>query len=193
MMMSEKIILTDVDGVLVNWRDTYHAWKRLYGYSIQNMFAFEYTKQYHDREQRDYVLGNVFNQTGWIEYLPPLEDAIKYVRKLHEEHGYVLHCITSLSSDKYAYQLRLRNLHNLFGKTAIQELICLPYYSSKISVLAKYHGRGLYWIEDRIDNASDGFNEGLKPIVVNSPDNLDIECQFPRVNGWKQIYEIITQ
>ena len=54
------------------------------------------------------VMARYFNESAAVEHIPPLRDAIKYVKKLHEEHGFVFHLITSLSSDVHAQSLRTK-------------------------------------------------------------------------------------
>ena len=68
---------------------------------------------------------NLFNQSAVVGFLPPLRDAIHYVRKLHEEHGYVFHVCTSLHKDKNAQKLRIMNLEKLFGETVFEKYIIL--------------------------------------------------------------------
>jgi hypothetical protein len=54
-----------------------------------------------------------FNESAAIGFLPPLRDAMFYVKRLNEEHGYRFHCITSLSTDHNALKLREMNLRKL--------------------------------------------------------------------------------
>ena len=76
-----------------------------------------------------------------------------YVKRLHEEHGYVFHCITSLSKDENAQELRRMNLKKLFGKTAFDKFIFLDTGADKDEALLPYKDSGLWWIEDKIDNS----------------------------------------
>jgi hypothetical protein len=62
-----------------------------------------------DRDQ-SFKLIKMFNESAAIGFLPPLRDAMYYVKRLHEEHGYVFHCVTSLSTDVNAGRLREMNL-----------------------------------------------------------------------------------
>ena len=67
----------------------------------------------------------IFNESAHMGFLPPLRDAMYYVKRLHEEYGYVFHCITSLSKDENAQELRRMNLKKLFGNTAFEKFIFL--------------------------------------------------------------------
>ncbi len=92
----EKIILTDVDGVLLNWGYAFKVWMAERGHHIKE--DVYNVAQMFDIERADSKkLVRHFNESAHIGFLPPLRDAIHYVRKLHEEHGYVFHAITSLS------------------------------------------------------------------------------------------------
>jgi hypothetical protein len=82
-------------------------------------------KRYGIEEDQGRKLIKIFNESAHIGFLPPLRDAMHYVKRLHEEHGYVFHCITSLTKDENAQELRRMNLRKLFGKTAFEKFIFL--------------------------------------------------------------------
>jgi hypothetical protein len=127
-------------------------------------------------------------------FLPALRDAMYYVKRLHEEHGYVFRCITSMSLDPNAYKLRKMNLEKLFGKTAFEELVCLDTGAEKDAALEPYRDSGLYWIEDKLENAVLGLDLGLKSILMEHGFNMhdDIPEGMTKVVNWKEIYEHIT-
>jgi hypothetical protein len=134
-----------------------------------------------------------FNESAAIGFLPALRDAMYYVKRLHEEHGYVFRCITSLSLDKSAYKLRKMNLEKLFGATAFEQLVCLDTGADKDDALEPYKDSGLYWIEDKLSNAVCGQNLGLKPILIEHGFNMhdDIPEGMTKVVNWKQLYNHI--
>ena len=127
---------------------------------------------------------------GW---LPSLRDAVKYVKKLHEEHGYVFHCITSLSLDEHAYKLRKKNLEALFGKTVFEKLTCLDTGEDKDEALEEYRDSGCYWIEDKVENAELGEAMGLESILITHDYNADYNNDnIKKVQTWKELYEHIV-
>jgi hypothetical protein len=140
------------------------------------------------------LLVKQFNESAAIGFLPALRDAMYYVKRLHEEHGYVFRCITSLSLDKNAYKLRKMNLEKLFGETAFEELVCLDTGADKDEALAPYKDTGLYWIEDKLENAICGQNLGLTPILIEHGFNMNDELPegMLKVVNWKEIYEHIV-
>ena len=131
-----------------------------------------------------------FNESAAVGFLPPLRDAIHYVRKLHEEHGYVFHAITSLSLDPHAGQLRTQNLKKLFGETAFTKFVYLDTGADKDEALAPYEGTGYLWVEDKVENAAVGDNFGLDSVVMEHGYNMNDET-FPLMKGWKDIYEYL--
>ena len=114
--ISEKIILTDCDGVLLDWCVAFNQWMTFKGYVLKNSMEYDVVNKYQITEPEKRKLTSEFNSSAWMGYLTPYKDAVKYVKKLHEEHGYVFHVITSLSNDKFAQKLRISNLENIFGK-----------------------------------------------------------------------------
>ena len=135
----------------------------------------------------------MFNESAHMGFLPPLRDAMFYVKRLHEEHGYVFHCITSMSADENAQELRKMNLCKLFGKTAFTKFIILDTGADKDEVLDKYRDKGHWWIEDKITNAVAGHDRGLKALLMEHGHNMDFDhADIPRVRNWKEIYERIV-
>ena len=195
MNLSEKVILTDVDGVLLDWIYSFTQWMDRHGYVMAEGGEFEYDiqKRYNlESVERD-RLARMFNESAWIRKLPPLRDAIKYVRKLHEEHGYVFRVISSLSEDTYSGRLRIKNLNELFGPTVFESYVFLDTGADKDDALAPYEGSGCYWIEDKTENAVLGQSLGLESILVDHPFNKDAFIgDMPRAKNWKEIYELIT-
>ena len=88
------IILTDVDGVLLSWVHSFEWWMKRKGYKKQEL-SYYIDKQYGISEKKAKVLVEHFCESAAIGFLPPIKDAIKYVRKFHEEQGAVFHAITS--------------------------------------------------------------------------------------------------
>lgn len=193
--MKDSIILTDVDGVLLNWNYAFGVWMTQHGwkqqpdanhyYDIGDIFkdmdagvAKKYTK--------------LFNESAAIGFLPALRDSVYYVRRLHEEHGYRFRCITSLSTDPNAKKLREMNLEKLFGN-AIEDVICLETGSPKYDALLPYKDSEMYWIEDHVGNANAGHELGLNVLLMEHGYNMHAGHQYPKVKNWLEIYNLITK
>jgi hypothetical protein len=134
----------------------------------------------------------MFNESAWIRCLPPLRDTIKYVRKLHEEQGYVFRVISSLSNDYYAQHLRTKNLIEMFGPSVFDTFVYLDTGADKDDALEQYRGSGCWWVEDKPENADLGIELGLDSILVGHQFNKNYAGEATRVNNWKEIYQKIT-
>jgi FMN phosphatase YigB (HAD superfamily) len=194
MKYKDKLILTDADGVLVDWEWAFQVWMTERGYKFKNEGKKNYYlhHSYEDMTQAEIKkLVKFFNESAAIGFLPAVRDSVHYVKRLYEEHGYKFRVITSLSTDVNAGKLREMNLRKLFGD-AIESVICLETGADKDEALAPYKDNGLYWIEDKPSNADLGHNLGLKSILVEHGHNMDHQCSYPIVKNWREIYEIIT-
>jgi hypothetical protein len=190
-----KVILTDADGVLLNWEYAFTCWMEQHGHTqVENAnFLYNIGERIGITAETGRLLVKQFNESASIGFLPALRDAMYYVKRLHEEQGYVFRCITSLSLDKNAYKLRKMNLEKLFGETAFEELVCLDTGADKDEALEQYRDSGLYWIEDKLSNAQLGLDLGLKPILIEHGFNMDEDIPegMQKVVNWKEIYEIL--
>jgi hypothetical protein len=199
-MIKDKVILVDVDGVLLDWEYSFHKWIRetkphlwilnenVYKVDDKILYKIDYsniTRQYAKE------LSKEFNESSDIGYLLPLRDSIKYVKKMHEEHGYMFHAITTLSSRLSAQRLRIFNLESLFGKV-FTEYTILGTGDDKDEVLVQYEDSDAYWIEDKPENVDIGISLGLSGILVAHSHNADYVGDAARLDSWKEIYEHIT-
>ena len=191
---NEKVILTDCDGVLLDWEYKFHSWMSDRGYVLgprQNE-TYDIAEKYGIENKLSKQLVRAFNESASVGKLPPLRDAIKYVKKLHEEHGYVFHCITSMSLSKDAYYLRLQNLEDVFGKTVFERLVCLDTGADKDEALLPYKNSDCWWLEDKPENADLGVEYGLNTLLVAQAHNSEYNGPAKRVQSWKDIYEEVT-
>jgi len=155
-------------------------------------FIYDIGEQYGITRPQAKQLIKIFNESAAIGFLPALRDAMFYVKRLHEEHGFVFHCITSLSLDPNAGKLREMNLNKLFGNTAFERVICLDTGADKHDALEQYRDSGCYWVEDKPENADVGHALGLRSILMEHGHNMNHECPYPIVKNWKEIYSIIA-
>ena len=194
-MNRKKIILTDVDGVAVDWEYAFDVYLQTHGFHKvpDGHLKYDIGKRYGiDREQGKKLI-KIFNESAAIGFLPPLRDAMYYIKRLHEEHGYVFHAITSLSNDVNAQALRTMNLKKLFGETAFEKFIYLDTGADKDFALEPYRDTGYYWIEDKKINCEVGYQMGLKSLLMEHGHSLDYNHpNIPVVRTWKEIYDIIT-
>ena len=201
----DRKILVDCDGVLMNWEYAMNCWMQQRGFEIKPDFdnSYDIGERYGLNKTKSKELVRDFNSSAAMGFLPPLRDAIHYVRKLHEQHGYIFHMITSLSLDEHAQRLRRMNTEKLFGETAFSGYTFLDTGADKNDALDKYRDSGMTWIEDKIENALVGEEAGLDCLLMEHGHNMDIHefeghhhGRFQRENitivkNWKEIYEYL--
>ena len=117
-MKYQKIILTDVDGVLLDWEWAFNVWMQEHGFELTDGYQYEYdmATRYDISKEQVRKLIRTFNESAAIGFLPVLRDAMYWVKRLHEQHGYTFHAITSLSLNENAGKLREMNLEKMFLK-----------------------------------------------------------------------------
>jgi FMN phosphatase YigB (HAD superfamily) len=190
--MKDKVILVDCDGVLLDWVYSFRQWMNRHGYTEVRDDTYNIDERYGITKQEGKKLVRMFNESAWIRKLPPYLDAIKYVKKLHSDHGYIFHAITSLSNDDYAQHLRTKNLIELFGPTVFERYIYLDTGADKDEALAKYKDTGCIWVEDKPENAEEGLKNGLDSFLMNHAHNAGYQGDFIRVHNWKEIYQHVV-
>lgn len=193
--MKDKVILVDCDGVLLDWEYAFDQWMKRHGYSVNSVGHYKMKDKYGIDGSEAKRLIRMFNESAQIRKLPPLRDAIHYVKRLHQEHGYIFHAITSLSNDQYAQHLRTKNLREMFGDSVFERYVYLDTGADKDSALAEYNNTGCWWVEDKPENAVEGTRCGLESVLMHHEHNADFDTtnlNITRVRNWKEIYELVT-
>lgn len=194
-MRKNKVILTDIDGVVLDWEEGFNVWMQHHGHELVEGYQFQYNVglRYGMTREQGNKLVKQFNESAAIGFLPPLRDAQWYINLLHEKHGYKFIALTSLSLDPYAKELRVRNLKKLMG-ASFMEVVCLDTGADKDEILAEYGAKypGNYWIEDKPENLKAGTNVGLKGILIEHGHNMNEEVDGKVVKNWEELYSYIT-
>ena len=201
---NNRIILTDVDGVLLEWEHHFTKWM------LQKTLFDDRGSRYHPHrllpdkqdtywmEERFGLTKNEiriqireFNRSAWMGTQRPMIGSQTWVKLLAAE-GWTFIPITSQTSDKPAQELRKRRLGELFGEHVFTNYHILGTGADKDSALAEFHNTGLYWVEDKPANAVAGLKYGLKPILIDQPYNRDFNHpEVIRVSNWKQIHSLL--
>lgn len=191
--MRDRLILSDCDGCLLNWEWAFKVWMTEHGHSFNQEGKTSYclTHHYNISEEELHQKIQMFNESAAIGFLPALRDAAYYVKRLYEEHGFQFRVITSLSLDNNARKLRIMNLKKLFG-SAIEHVFFLGTNAPKDEALLPYKDSGMFWIEDKPQNADVGHQLGLKSVLVEHGHNMSHNANYPVVKNWKEIYSLIT-
>ena len=195
-MAPKKIIVTDVDGVLLNWEDAFQIWMEHQGNQRVkgHQFIYNAAKQFDltKGEGRKWV--KLFNESAAIGFLPPLRDAQEIVSLLNNNYGYRFVVCTSLSKDKNAQELRTRNLKKLFGDV-FEEIVYLDTGADKDEALYKLAKkyRGCLWVEDKVENAYAGDTVEFESIVMEHGYNMNDDHPFFVAKDWEDIYLHISK
>lgn len=196
--MKPRIILSDVDGVLVCWGKAFKEYMGGMGYETIAGFEGHYSlaKQYNFPKTEMIKVIEDFNTSEHIRNLEPYRDAKEYVCKLRDQ-DFDFIAISSMSADPQAHEYRLENLGDLYGHQTFSEVICLPIGGDKYSTLERWENTGYFWIEDKFSNAMDGAALGLKSILIDAPYNRGFEGRgITRVadeSPWKSIYYMVAK
>ena len=190
--MQEKLILVDCDGVLFDWEYSFDQWMKRHDYTVVETGTYQMHIKYGLGKKETMRLVRMFNESAWIRKLPPLRDAIHYVKKLHTEHGYIFHAITSLSNDVYSQHLRTKNLIEMFGPSVFEKYVYLDTGADKDEVLKPYTNSKCYWVEDKPENVDTGIKLGLTGVLMYHEHNKDYTGSAHQVKNWREIYNIIT-
>jgi len=161
--MKRKLILTDADGVLLDWEWAFSVWMQERGYTLtaDNKKSYYLHHHYNELEEKDAKkVVKTFNESAAIGFLPALRDSAEM------------------------------NLRKIFGN-AIESVICLDTGADKDSALAPYKDSGMWWIEDKPQNADVGHALGLKSILIEHGHNMHHVCEYNIVKNWKEIYELV--
>lgn len=194
-MQVKDFILTDIDGVCLDWRTSFFHWlhtkksmspidSTTHNYSVAETFGIN----------KDIASQLVceFNDSAAIGYLDALLDSRHYIRLLNEKHGYKFIAITSLSLDPFAKKAREQNLERLFGD-AFMYVMCLDTAAPKDTVLTQMQENhyGAWWIEDKIENADVGLELGYRSILMEQDWNKRYTGSALRAKNWEDVYQAI--
>ena len=185
-----KKIISDCDGVLLDWCFAFDVWMREQGYvRLPNTDQyFEQAKRYGIPETEALEQVHRFNETGVLGFIPAYKDSVEYVTRFARE-GWRFDVITMIGKDKFAHKLRQANLRHLFGDVFDFIYCAGDFTKPKREILKeRYEGKDYIWVEDRIDHALQGAEIGLKTYVMDWPYNRS-ETTLPRVSNWKELYD----
>lgn len=193
---TQKYILTDVDGVLLDWETKFHDWMSTHGHHPQEDKSSYWLEDVYDvppDEIMDYV--KTFNESSHMAFLEPFRDSVHYVKLLNQLWGYKFIAVTALTTDADAVKLRQYNLESVFGKNVFAELHSIETAACKRNILTQLADRfaGCWWIEDRDDNADVGAELGYRSVLMIHPHNILYKGPAMRVHNWADIYSIITE
>lgn len=192
--MKNKIILTDADGVLVNWLAGFHDWaQHTKKWTLIPGTESEFYIENRYNEVTDGMAAvEEFNASSHLRHLEAWPGAVRNVKKLVDD-GYRFHVITAISKDLVVKDTRCQNLVELFGDV-FYAITCVGAFESKTQQLEEYADSECWWLEDMPKHAQEGHKLGLRSILLEDGLNADFKTDdFPIVNTWDEIYETIQK
>lgn len=191
----DKIILTDIDGVVFDWHTAFVKWMELQGYSSTGVI-------HHDAEihnefgislQEATVKREEFNASMSCSILEPMRQSVEYINKLHQE-GFHFIAITSLSDKPIAQYYRYLNIEDYFETDVFIDVKCLPAGAPKLDAMMDFENSGLIYVDDRISNLEDALKVGLKPMMMKHAYNIHYSNKkVKQVANWQDIYNYVQE
>lgn len=191
----DKIILTDIDGVVFDWHTAFVKWMELQGYSSTGVI-------HHDAEihnefgislQEATVKREEFNASMSCSILEPMRQSVEYINKLHQE-GFHFIAITSLSDKPIAQYYRYLNIEDYFETDVFIDVKCLPAGAPKLDAMMDFENSGLIYVDDRISNLEDALKVGLKPMMMKHAYNIHYNNKkVKQVANWQDIYNYVQE
>lgn len=193
-------ILTDVDGVLLDWIDGFLNWcvnHKSYPTTILDQRTNAYDLETMLSTTLDVILSLIteFNNSPYFGQLRSTKHSEIVIPKLLER-GYTFIAITACGEDHHHYETRLNNLVQVFGSNVFDELVILPVGGCKKDALLKYKDTNMVWIEDTVSHCVAGADLGLNAHLINQVYNTDnisdlkvLASGITRVNDWHELAE----
>ncbi len=180
--MQRKILLTDIDGVVLDWQKHFNNYLDKY-YPDEELFDPTVFAQ----GERTGKIIKEFNNTAWIGFLEPWKDSVEVLTEL-KNMGWKIYGCTSMGTDQYANALRKKNVETLMPDVFTQ-LDIIPFMQPKGNWLSQWRDSGAVWVEDKWSNAILGADIGIKTFLMKQSYNSKHDYKgVEKVDNWRQIY-----
>lgn len=219
--MSEKIILTDCDGVILDFESAIKGYLSMFGYpsDVVDESLYDMGNRYglYDsgmtREEVKQLFNSFSNDDFEMSSMSSYLDAEEYLPKLNREMGYSFWAITAIGTSFDTQTGRCINLRQLFGDLFVKDpsntnissmengrvTFVEPSFTTtptdKRSVLEKFANKypGAIWVEDAAHNADIGHELGFRTFLIKHDYNNSYNGPCTVVNNWKEIHNIIKE
>ena len=192
-MNDRKVLLTDVDGCLVDWFSSFKTFaenklgRQFHGLPSK-FYLFEYLGISEDEAR---ALVHEFN--GFcpeFSRIPPCRKAEIYLPMI-KEMGYDIIAVSACSGNDNTVRMRTNNLKDVFGDI-ISEIHCVGTIPAKKRILERHEGT--FWVEDNVEPSRIGADLGHKSLILRYLYNTHMENDHPDitwVDDWSTIIKII--
>lgn len=193
----DKIILSDVDSICLDWQESFIRWIAEYtDHKTDKILADYYNvEDWLDISTEDVTaLIDTYNDSDYFANIKAYDDAVEVLPKLKAD-GWDFIAITAIPDLPNLYRSRKANLEKHFPGIFI-DLVLVGYNISKFPELCKYDPT--FWVDDRFHHVKDGIAAGHRsfhllrqPGSYSSDTSLDNNQNFERVLTWHDIYKRI--
>lgn len=196
--MKEKILVTDVDFVLLDWVYGLKPFLESKGISSEHLESYKGSTYYpclselffNDCEETNLKLLHEFNDSEYIKHLPIFEEGS------HEHLGEIsenikVFALTCLGTGEEQKQSRWQNLRDHYGDI-FEDTICIPVRTSKEpylrELMEKYEIIG--YVDDREKHLQEAINCNITPLLYKRNEKYP-DTDIKVVNGWSEIKEYV--
>lgn len=186
----KKVLLTDVDGVLVDWVGSFGRYAESQGHKLRMKTpeTWEMTEWLGVEGSTIQKLIKEFNSSKAFAEIPVFKDALSALPEISRYYDLV--AITCCSSDPETVANRKKNLEMLNVK--FKEIHCLNATESKSRLLNAY--APTIWVEDRIEGAEAGHSAGHRAFLRDTTYNNNFSHpDIGRITSWNDILKLIKK
>lgn len=196
--MNKKILITDVDFVLLDWVVGLKPFLDEKGIDSEHLDQYRGSTYYpslselffNDNEDQNVKLMKEFNNSSWIEHLPIFQDdSRRHLEKISKKVDIV--AVTCLGDGKEQKLMRTNNLIQHY-KDAIKDVICIPVRTSKAPTFANLKNNNdiLFYIDDRENHLAEAKSCGIDTLLFKrNEDHAPTESKV--VNCWSEIEKLV--
>lgn len=191
-------LIVDVDGTLLNWKDTFYQWAVSEGWVPEGAWKpeeYDFAPHLVIDPTHDSKIISAFNQSYHIGQLPPIYKARPALRAFRDA-GFSIKVITAFSTKYESIRLREKNLIGEFGDI-FDEIATVPVRHSKREWLAK-QPKNSYYVEDVAKHVREALSVGflpnhcfMIPQTWNLADRSDLATEGCMTQPWDQIVNIV--
>lgn len=192
--MTKKLLITDVDFVLLDWVIGLKPFLDEKGISSDHLEQYRGSTYYpslselffNDNEDQNIKLMKEFNDSKWIEHLPIFQDdAIHHLEKISKKVD--VFAVTCLGDGKAQQIMRTNNLMKHYNNS-IKDVICIPVRTSKAPTFARLKDKHdiLFYVDDRENHLAEAKSCGIDTLLYKrNEDHAPTESSI--VNCWSEI------
>ena len=194
-------IITDVDGVLLDWFKGFETWitevKGVKPIHDATPSMYKLTDKYPFTSEELFKLIEEFNSSSYFGELKPIGESVEYLGRLLVDNTKSVVWLSAGSvegREEECFDMRSKNLKECFGTDIPGTLLVMD--TPKDQYLAQYQkemGDDLVFIEDSLSHAEVAIKMGIRTILLGTTYNNSKNKSklLYRAKDWAEIYNII--